>query len=801
MFSQKFIKATENYCTYEKPVNAPYIRKSFEINKIPQKAELTLTCTGFYRLFVNGNEITASRLAPAITNPDEILFYDKYDLKEFLTEGKNCIAFMLGNGFSNPVGGYIWGFDKAPFRTAPLLSVHFESDSLSFEADESFKCAPSPIYFDDLRSGEFYDANLEIKGWNTPSFDDSEWTCAINEMPPRGKAVLNETDKIVCTKELLADEVCPCTISPAVCPEIVRPASKLVSETAFYKPEDEKKGIVFKFSENTACVPHLKIKGKKGQKIIIQCSEFCDENNVVNYEDTARFYPKGFCQRDIYICSGEGVEEYIPSFTYHGARYFVVFGLLPDQISKDTLTMQVINSDLKRMGDFECSDEVANLLQKASDISDLANFVYFPTDCPHREKNGWTGDISLSAEHLTQKFQTEKSFAQYMRQLTYSMPQSGLVYGIVPSYSWNQDYGPMWNHVIIEIPYILYIYRGNKEVFKEHSDSVFRYLNYLSKDINTDGFVTTGLGDWVHAMRQDASDFVCPIEVSNTAAAYASCKKAEFMFRICDMPLQADFAKALGEKLRNAMREKLIDYTTMTMQGSCQSAQCAGIYYGIFEPSEMPAAYKRLVEIIHESGDKIDCGIVGLRTMFRILAEGGDADLAYRMITSTKMPAFGAFVKKFGLASIPESFKSSFVESANGYSTSLNHHFLCDFSGFFISNIAGLQVNPKKDNPCHVKIAPSFVSNLDYAKAHYETVAGKVSVMWERCGDKIKLTVEKPEEVFGEVLLPKGYEFVSVTDKDSNHVTEKCWNENALWAKGKKQYKLASAVYMIQNTK
>ena len=156
MLSTKFIKASAEYATFEKTINAPYVRKTFELDKKPEKAEITLTCTGFYRLWINGKEITDGRLAPNITNPDEIIFYDTYDISSLLYKGRNCIALMLGNGISNAPGGYVWDFDLSRFRSAPKLALSFESDELAFEADESFKWEKSPIIFDDLRCGETF---------------------------------------------------------------------------------------------------------------------------------------------------------------------------------------------------------------------------------------------------------------------------------------------------------------------------------------------------------------------------------------------------------------------------------------------------------------------------------------------------------------------------------------------------------------------------------------------------------------------------------------------------------------------
>ncbi|MGN1120798.1 MAG: family 78 glycoside hydrolase catalytic domain, partial [Eubacteriales bacterium] len=519
MISTKFIKATPNYATYAQPVSAPYVRKTFTLDAVPETAQITLTCTGFYRLWVNGTEITGSRLAPCITNPDDIIFYDHYDAAELLTAGENCIALLLGNGISNCMGGFIWEFDQALFRSAPKLALHFEAacgeKTVSFEADDSFKCAPSPIYFDDLRSGEFYDARLEADGWNKPGFDDSGWTSAIPTDPARGKTLMNETDKIVVTKELKPVKIYEGHSLP-INLATMREISRTISETAFYRPDEDEKGYVFEFAENTACVPKLKIRGRKGQKIIIQASEYCDENGGISYENIARFYPIGFCQRDIYICKGEGVEEYVPSFTYHGARYFFVIGADKEQISDETVTMLVQNSDLAERGSFSCSDPIANALQRNTRISDLANFVYFPTDCPHREKNGWTGDAGMSAEHMMQNLVVENSWKQWLKMICAAQREDGALPGIIPTSGWGYSWGngPVWDQVIVELPYVAYIYRGDTELFRLCSDAVVKYLNYIAGRRSPDGTICIGLGDWCDAMRPGGSNHVCPTEVS-----------------------------------------------------------------------------------------------------------------------------------------------------------------------------------------------------------------------------------------------------------------------------------------------
>ncbi|MBQ7643063.1 MAG: family 78 glycoside hydrolase catalytic domain, partial [Clostridia bacterium] len=358
MLSKNFIQRGKEFTTFEKFVPAPYFRKTFSLSETPKNAVINVCGLGFYRLFINGEEITKGFLAPYISNPDEIFFYDSYEVADKLTEGKNVLAVVLGNGYLNNPGGDIWEFDKAPFRDAPKLAMSFEADGkVLFEADESFKCAPSPIVFDDYRCGEHYDATKEIPDWNKTDFDDGKWQNAIKAKTPLGKPALCNSEPIVKVAEY--------------------------SPTEFYKSYDK---WVYVFPYNRAGVCKLRIKGKRGQKVVLTYGEVIKEGKVdiknIIFDKTSDLMHK-----DAYTLKGEGVEEYTPSFTYHGFQFVSVEGMTDEQAVKDTLTFVAFNSDIKSAGTFSCSDETLNKLQELVRRADLANFHYFPTDCPQREKN------------------------------------------------------------------------------------------------------------------------------------------------------------------------------------------------------------------------------------------------------------------------------------------------------------------------------------------------------------------------------------------------------------------------------
>lgn len=171
-------------------------------------------------------------------------------------------------------------------------------------------------------------------------------------------------------------------------------------------------GRLFDFGENVAGVLKIRVRGKAGQKLAFQFAEYLDEENRINFENLAAFYPQNYCQRDEYICRGDGEEECLFPFTYHGGRWCLVSGLEEGQ--PISLEFLVIHADLPRHGDFSCSDAVANRLQENTVRSALSNLTCFPTDCPHREKNGWTGDAAMSCEYFTLNFGMEDFFRQWL---------------------------------------------------------------------------------------------------------------------------------------------------------------------------------------------------------------------------------------------------------------------------------------------------------------------------------------------------------------------------------------------------
>ena len=733
----KFVQATLTYNTLDNSVPAYYFRRSVSVTE-ETPAVLRVAVCGFYELFLNGNKITRGFLSPYISNPDDIVYYDEYAIT--LIPGENVLGFILGNGFQNNPGGYIWDFDKASFRSAPKLALTLETEDgrLIAASGEDIRVAPSHIVSDDYRFGEHCDARKAITGWNLPGFDDSAWDSAIPVSAPTGELRRADVDPIVKEREIV-----PVSIT---------------------KSGD---GYIYDFGESNAGICRLRIKGQAGQKIELRHADATKDGDI---RLDHVWFVRDFWERDrhivhldTYICSGEGTEIYEPSFTYHGFRYVRVDGITEEQATPDLLTYLVYHTDLGDRGDFSCSDAIANKIQEITRRSILSNFHHFPTDCPQREKNGWTADAALSCEAALLNFAPERNYREWQRNICKAQSDAGSLPGIIPTGGWGFAWGngPAWDSILVYLPYFTYVYRGETDMIRESAPTFMKYLAYLRTRVDERGLLAIGLGDWCHI---DIHFPVCPLVLTDSVISMDIAYKMAFLLDEIGMVEEAAYARAEGDRYRAAIRTHLIDAETLVAHGACQTAQAMCLFYGVFEKDEEEVAFARLLDFIHKADDHMDLGVLGARVLFHVLDQFGYSDLAWHIITRTDYPSYGNWVVR-GATTLWESFFSGKDDGL----PSLNHHFWGDVSAWFIKCVAGIRVNPTRKDPHTVEIRPAFIRDLDGASAYHITVDGKVSVSWSREADGIRLTVDAPTDLHTYVRLSGGHAF-----EDGSDV---CWVE------------------------
>ena len=765
--SARFIKAPQEMCDFDCHVPAPYLRKAFDLEAEPVQAEITICGLGFYELYVNGQNITKGPLAPYISNPDDVCYYDHYNLAGLLKKGKNAIGILLGNGFRNAFGGFVWDFDRACCRGVPTVALCLEAsdgqNTVEIEADETFRTHPSPVLFDDVRMGCRYDARKEIPGWNLPDYDDSAWAYAMPEKTPRGVARLCRVEPIVTVQTLSPVAITYHEEMPYCYESMKNDAAPLEGALA-------KRAYVYDFGINGAGVTKLTIKNSTpGQTVTVRHAEDLVHGNVsvnstvfLRRNTTDRYIE--YSQTDVYICKG-GNETFVPIFKYDGFRYAIVEGLTKKQADSDAVTFLVMNSGLKERAGFTCSDFVINQLQTCARRSDLSNFYYFPTDCPHREKNGWTGDASVSAEHMLLNLTAENSLREWLFNIRLAQRADGALPGIVPTGGWGFDWGngPAWDSVCVNLPYYIYRFTGNREVILENAGMIMRYLHYVSGRRDEQGLIAIGMGDWMDPFKKEHGGIASPLRVTDSATVFDISRKAAFLFAQAGLTREAEYAGAFAGDMRNSFRKHLIDWETGTVAGNCQTSQAIALETGMFDESELPLARQRLISIIHRDHDVNACGMIGLRYIYHALVHAGEADLAAQLITTDSRSCYGYWVAH-GATSLWECFPDLDI----GTEGSKNHHFLGDISSLFIQEFAGLKPNPLCNDVNAFEVSPHFLKQLDFAEVYFLAPTGKISVRWDRVPSGISIRIGLPENATGKLVLPEEY---SLADGSR----ESCW--------------------------
>ena len=390
-------------------------------------------------------------------------------------------------------------------------------------------------------------------------------------------------------------------------------------------------------------------------------------------------------------------------------------------------------------------------MQKATYNSDISNFYYFPTDCPHREKNGWTADAALSVEQMLYNLTPENSYREWLCNIRRAQRFDGALPGIVPTGGWGFEWGngPAWDSVLFYLPYYTWIMRGDTDIIKENATAMMRYLNYIANRRDDKGLIHIGLGDWLHIGYVNE---MVALEVTDTLVTMNICRMASKMFKAVNLGIQSNFADSLFNELRASARKYLLMPDGATVIGRTQTGQAMAIEYGLLDNGEKKAAFEVLLDIVHEADDHLDTGCLGARIIFHVLAKYGYADFAYKMIVRPDYPSYGYWILGEGATSLFEAF-----QKPGSRPVSKNHHFFGDISSWFFKYIAGVKINPFETSVKEIEISPNFIEGLDNAEGYQYHLGGKITSQWKKTDEGYEITVSIPRGCYGKLIPPSGY--------------------------------------------
>ena len=583
------------------------------------------------------------------------------------------------------------------------LTIDGESIAVS---DGSWKCSveDSYIVYNQLRTGEYFDARKFNAGWMKNGFDDSKWHFAVlDETPPTGK-------------------LRKCTCQP------IRETERL-EPIGIYKNE---RGYVVDFGKNISGYCETHIKQKAGDMIVLEYAEDIDENKKIRH-NLFSWYPEIEFQVDKLICSG-GEDHYKPYFTYHGFRYLQVDGLT-EQPTKNTFSAVFVHQDVKRKADFRCSDDILNYIYDAGIRSTYSNMFYSLTDCPTREKLGWTNDAQSSAEQTILNFDIVDIYKKWIEDLKVSVDENRGMPGVCPSPDWGFGNGPVCDCLLFELPYQIYKYIGDKDVLIKSLPAFYCYLRYLDKMI-AQGHEFP-LADWTGTDNYPNVPKSFIVEFYQIKAYRITVLSESLLGNVKSAKRLDCLEKAFIEKYNDMDGNALIEeQTTLSMQ----------ICYGLYK--DFSKIKGQLLSLIERTDKTMRCGMLGTQYLFDALTICGAAETAMEIII-TSNPGYRTWYEN-GATTLWEMWNGKEIGSHN-------HHMFSNVLAWFIKSLLGFRIDESISERNVVHLQPVFVRQLSFCEGYVLTVCGKLSIGWKRESNKILYTLFVPEglkvDYNGKVLL------------------------------------------------
>jgi alpha-L-rhamnosidase len=702
---------------------SPLFRLEFKVESAVRSARAMICGLGYYELYLNGQKVGDQVLDPVVTQYDRRVRYVTHRVEDCLQPGVNAVGVMLGNGWYNCSTPDVWHFDKASWRDYPKLLLQIEivfkdGRKVTIGSGPQWKVADGPLRFDSLRNGETYDARLEKAGWISAGYDDSDWSPVAVVPGPGG---------------LLEEQLAPpCKVMETLVPRTVH---------------EVKPGVaLFDFGRNIAGWARLRVKGAAGTEVCLRYGERLNADGTIDQKHIGAYIKGGDCQTDHYILTGGGEEVWEPRFTYHGFQYVQVEGL-PGTPSLDTLRGRVVHTAFEKIGSFACSNEDLNRLQECTLASYRGNFVGIPTDCPHREKNGWTGDAQLAAETGLMNFDAAPAYREWIATMADTQRPNGQFPGIVPSTGWGYNWGsgPAWDSAFILIPWYITLYTGDTHCIEQHYEAMKRYVDYCTS-LATGGIMSFGLGDWCHV---DSKRMVTA-ELPVTAFYYTDALLISRFAGLTNRPKDQRAYTRLAAGIREAFNRKFYKGDGVYAAGE-QTAMGVALHYGLVDEGEKARVVARLAEAVIVNQCRPDFGILGAKTVPRVLAENGHADLAYRLITQPEFPGWVHWLRQGA---------TTLWEDWNGES-SRNHIMFGDISAWMYSYLAGIKPDPDVPGFKRFTVSPCFPEGLDWVKAEHATPRGLIKVSWKRNSRGISMDLSVPSGSVATLRLPGGVKLQS----------------------------------------
>ena len=714
-------------------------KKSFNAENV-KRARLYITACGLYEAKLNGKRVGEFVFAPGSTDYRKRIQYQTYDVTDLINSGSNELTAELADGWyrgSNGAKGRVNTYGTQTKLCAQLELVGIDGKITTVCTDGTWAwSSDGAIEFADLKDGEIVNAN------KTPSYS--------------GKAkVVKFSANLTASNNVQVKE--RERFTPTEC--ITTPTGKKV----------------LKFPQNLSGYVSFKLHAHKGDKIHIVLGEMLDRQGELTLANIQCVH-KGKrtpLQEFTYVCK-EGLNEYTPKYFYGGFQYAQIDTDVP--FDNDDFEAVAVYSAFDETSTFECSHPLINQFYHNTIWSLKSNSTDIPSDCPTRERMGWTGDSQVffnTASYLSDYAAFAK---KHVRDIYDRQWKSGRLPQIAPFanedwFMWVMNGCVGWACAGVYIPYYFYKKYGDKRILEDNYDGMLRYATFMIKRAGKWGgpyakpmhlshknrkyAVNAGqsYGEWAEPEDVCAFkwyDFAAPHPEESTAYTYFTLKHVLKIAEILGKPQDKTLTK-IQEYSDGAKRayQELVNKKKFTLNTDRQAKLVRPLYMGLLTAEQEEYAKRRIVKAMENYGWRLGTGFLSTPFILDVLA-GLDVEYAYKLLENEELPGWLAMPKN-GATTIWESWEGNTVKEKG--LASLNHYSKGALCEWLIGSMCGIKMG---DKPNTFVIKPTVGGTLTYANASYNSIYGLIASGWECRDGKTVYTVRIPCNCTAEVILPDG---------------------------------------------
>lgn len=703
---------------------APLLRRTFTLPVATIRARAYVCGLGYHEFHINGTLCGDAVLEPAQTDYDCHGLYVTHDITALLRVGENTLGLILGHGWFHQ--DQVWKGGFAPYgrpgAIAKIVIACADDTEHTIVTDHTWLCAPSPITFNNVYAGEIYDARLEIPGWCQSGMPAGNWR-PVSLVKP---------------------------LTPELQPQHLPPIRRTQHIPAVGYRTITKGTWVYDLGQNFAGWVRLRLTAPRGTAVCLRFAEDIFADGSLNPLSTGVVHTR-CVQTDRYICHGNGLEVWEPCFTYHGFRYVEVTGLVGEP-PRELIEGVVIHTDFATAGHFSCSDPLLNRLHETARWTLRSNLHGVPTDCPARERCGWLGDAHTITEVTLFNFDSLTFWRKFHRDILNSRGRGNpaeprVPTNVTPGQRHCGQARPDWAVALVLIPWHLHVYADDRKLLREAYPAMREFTGWL-EEIADHHLILDGYGDWCPPGLLEPIE--CPPALTSTAFYFLV---ASIMARSASVLGHTDDAARytqLADIIQTAFQQKF--YRPSNHTYGSQTANAVALGFGL-----VPASAASLVgaglarHVTHDHRGHFNAGIHGLRHLFDMLCEHGQAAVAWNALQADGWPGFKQHFE-FGATTFWEVFYHPQMHTM--HDRSLNHPMQAAFAAWFFHGVGGLRPDAAAPGFRHFTLRPHLWRELTWAEANYESPRGLIASRWERDGRKFTWRITVPANTTATVTVP-----------------------------------------------